>query len=189
MGTQHAQRMPILLLGVLALAMLATAHLTQSTSSGNELTDSRITCTKPKPFKLRPSFGDCVKAINMLSGDRRHNEFHPEGTPDLWSLPVTENYGNCDVFVDLGWNRERDSSSWWDVRNAAVRVATHCWNSIGGSLGPTGGTIQIGDRERIWVRVLRKGSSDQYSNSVGNLTVTMDHGTDVLVASDWDSVE
>lgn len=64
-------------------------------------------------------------------------------------------------------------------RNAALRIATSCWKSVR-SLGPTGGKVQTGDHDGIYISVVRRGSSVEG----GNLTVTTENGTTALIESD-----
>lgn len=74
--------------------------------------DTGITCTKPRLFKLRPHFGDCIKAIQTLSDNAKQAEFHYGSRGDIYQLPVTGNYGGCDVRIDLGYSRQPEETSY-----------------------------------------------------------------------------
>lgn len=179
MDFRHTLPFPVLLLALFFAATLPIAQAVELTPSATNLTETPIKCTKIRPFKFRPHFGDCIKAIKELPDTTTEGEFHCGSRMDGFQLPVTEGYGGCVVSVDLGYSRQRDVTSWYHIKNAALRIATSCWTSIGGSLGPTGGTVQIGDRELIYIAVVKRGSS----MDVGNLTVTTENGTAAMIES------
>lgn len=83
--------------------------------------------------------------------------------------------------MDLGYSRQQDLTSWSHVKNAALRIATTCWICIAGSCGPTGGVVQIGHAEKIYVFLEKKGSGLMQA---GNLTVTTENGTMALLEMD-----
>jgi len=122
MAIRHTLPFPVLLLALFLAATLSIAQTVEPISSTTNLTETEIICTKPRLFKLRPQFGDCVKAIKKLSDSKTEGRFHYGGNTDILQLPLTENYRSCDVIVELGYNRARDASSWYHVKK---RRASH----------------------------------------------------------------
>ena len=96
-----------------------------------------------------PTFSDCKKVIERrLPYFPGKATFHNTGADDHFKLPISEEWGSCAVTVVIGGGGNEDSSSWLDIKYAATEVNEVC--QVGDY---TGGKIQAGARDKIWIKL------------------------------------
>ena len=132
----------MLLRSVASLSLPETLNLTFN---------AQARCTQFKLFQLRPIYGDCVRAVDLLSSSPATGHFHAGGSIDKWQLPVTETEGTCEVSVQLAPFSLPELSSWGEIKKTTRELSEACRSGV-----ITGGLSAAGPHERILISVARR---------------------------------
>ena len=149
----------------LPLPFLATGQDTATsnsslTSNNNNLGSSQVECNARHTFGTNFPLVDCAKAILTLPSISEVNNFHSNGGPPAFRLPVTQMVDKCSVIIELA-NGRGDRGSWTEVRTSATLLLLAC-SGYGTNPDKPGGLTSAGDGGGIKVTVGEKGKGNGF---------------------------
>lgn len=156
-------------LSVFALTLPTLINITAEPILSNVETNAEAHCPQDESIRNKlPLSMDCFRAVHELPRNDYIGYFHIGGSQSLWRLPHSKTHQSCTVLVNLSEDIEVEMGSWRDVGIAAVELLLKCQlRTEPGNVQRTGGWIQSGFENRLWVEMLRSRSGAENGTGVG----------------------
>ena len=107
---------------------ISTSLITNVNDISNSLNELATCFPSPPfgPYPPQPSISKCALALRSLSLSPTLGNFHYNGPPDNYQLPIVRTYSSCAVQIELQPGRDSESASWLGIRVAANQLNMAC---------------------------------------------------------------
>lgn len=137
---------------------IASTHTTRIGQISSNFTslgiiqDSKSIHCVPLPGRI--SLSACAGAILRLPIDHTVGIFHGGGAEDGFKLPVSRNYNECSVVVEIkGDGTDLDRGNWLDVGLAAAEMNGECARNTGSYRKYSRAWMDTGELDQVRIRL------------------------------------